>query len=261
MTASATLTRQVGDMPVYRIADLNIKIIPKSEFFENQLRDFKISDEHFDFEVYVTKEDIEAERFISAQINNFSGDISLPVCESLAVYRKICRKILSNYNGMLFHSAAVEYKGGAYLFSAPSGTGKTTHIRLWKKLLGDKISVINGDKPILRLVDDKIIVYGTPWKGKENYGSNKNAPLKALFFLKRAKKNSVCKADVKSVLPLIMAQTLRYGDKNNVDRLLFLIEKLISDTDIYILNCNMDISAAETALSAVDSGYSLKASD
>ncbi len=247
--------RQAGNMPVYRIADLNIKIIPRSRTFQRQLKDFKVNDDYFDFEVSITREDIKYERLVYAQRNQISSDVPFSVCESLAVYRHICRKILSDYNGMLLHSAAIEYKGYAYLFSAPSGTGKTTHIRLWKELLGDKALVINGDKPILRLINDKIIVYGTPWKGKENYGSDKNAPLKAVFFLKRAEKNSVCKADVKSVLPLIMAQTLRYGDKDNVDKLLLLIEKIISDTDIYILNCNMDISAAEAAVSAVDSEY------
>ena len=226
--------RQAGNMPVYRIADLNIKIIPRSRTFQRQLKDFKVNDDYFDFEVSITREDIKYERLVYAQRNQISSDVPFSVCESLAVYRHICRK-----TG----------------FSAPSGTGKTTHIRLWKELLGDKASVINGDKPILRLINDKIIVYGTPWKGKENYGSDKNAPLKAVFFLKRAEKNSVCKADVKSVLPLIMAQTLRYGDKDNVDKLLLLIEKIISDTDIYILNCNMDISAAEAAVSAVDSEY------
>ena len=255
MTASEMLTRQAGDMPVYRIADLNIKIVPESDFFENQLRNFQISDEHFDFEVNVTKADIEAERLVYTQRNNLADNITVSVCESLAVYRKICRKILSDYSGILFHSAAVEYKGGAYLFSASSGTGKTTHIRLWKKLLGDKMSVINGDKPLLRIVDDKIIVYGTPWMGKENYGSDKNAPLRAIFFLERAEKNSVCRADVKSVLSLIMAQTLRYCDRDNVSKLLLIVEKIISSSDIYILKCNMDISAAETAVSAIDSEY------
>ena len=94
MTASEMLTRQAGDMPVYRIADLNIKIVPESDFFENQLRNFQISDEHFDFEVNVTKADIEAERLVYTQRNNLADNIPVSVCESLAVYRKICRKIL-----------------------------------------------------------------------------------------------------------------------------------------------------------------------
>ena len=91
--------------------------------------------------------------------------------------------------------------------------------------------------------------------GKENYGSDKNAPLRAIFFLERAEKNSVCRADVKSVLSLIMAQTLRYCDRDNVSKLLLIVEKIISSSDIYILKCNMDISAAETAVSAIDSEY------
>ena len=74
-------------------------------------------------------------------------------------------------------------------------------------------------------------------------------------FKERAEKNSVCRADVKSVLSLIMAQTLRYCDRDNVSKLLLIVEKIISSSDIYILKCNMDISAAETAVSAIDSEY------
>ena len=85
-------------------------------------------------------------------------------CESLCIYRAIAEQ-LPRFDRFVFHGAAIEYDGSAYLFTAPSGTGKTTHINLWRKYLGDKVDIINGDKPIIK-VNETATVYGTPWAGK-----------------------------------------------------------------------------------------------
>lgn len=232
-------------MSVYRIAELNIEIFPRTEYTINQLKDYEVFTEEIDFSVSIQKSDIDYEVSV--------GDIpDYGICESLAIYRKICKKILADYNGILFHSAALRYKGKAYLFTAKSGIGKTTHIRLWKDLLGDKVVIINGDKPILRFKDDKIIVYGTPWQGKENYGSNINAPLGGVFLLNRGVQNTVEKADSKTALKLMLAQTLRYQNKENVENLLSFMEKIILEIPIYILHCNMDISSVKTSLSVIE---------
>lgn len=232
-------------MSIYRIAELNIEIFPQTEYTINQLKDYEVSTKKMDFSVNIQKSDIDYEINV--------GDISdYGICESLAIYRKICKKILADYNGILFHSAAIKYKGKAYLFTAKSGTGKTTHIRLWKDLLGDRVAIINGDKPILRLRDDKIIVYGTPWQGKENYGSNINAPLGGIFLLNRGIENTVEKADTKTALKFMFAQTLRYQNKENVEKLLYFMEKIVLKIPIYTLHCNMDISSVKTSLSVID---------
>lgn len=232
-------------MSVYRIAELNIEIFPKTEYTINQLKDYEVFTKKIDFSVNIQKSDIDYEVSVG-------GISDYDVCESLAIYRKICKKILADYNGILFHSAAIKYKGRAYLFTAKSGTGKTTHIKLWKDLLGDKVSIINGDKPILRFKDDEIIVYGTPWQGKENYGSNINAPLGGIFLLNRGVQNTVEKTDSKTALKFMLAQTLRYQNKENVENLLSFMEKIILKIPIYILHCNMDISSVKTSLSVIE---------
>ena len=93
------------------------------------------------------------------------------------------------------HGAVVAWKNQGYLFTAPSGTGKSTHLALWKKYLGDQAEVINGDKPILKVTEDEVWVYGTPWAGKEQWQVNKKVALKGICFLERGEKNSIQKID------------------------------------------------------------------
>ena len=86
---------------------------------------------------------------------------------------------LVNFNGLMLHSSAVVMDGRAYLFSAPSGTGKSTHTQLWLDVFGEKAGILNDDKPALRRIDGKWYAYGTPWCGKEHWGCNASTPLSA----------------------------------------------------------------------------------
>ena len=109
--------------------------------------------------------------------------------ECLAVLRQISEAIL-DYDTLLTHGAAIAYDGGAYLFCAPSGTGKTTHIRLWLENLPEAY-VVNGDKPFLRFTEKGVWVCGSPWCGKENLGTNTMVPLKAVIFMERSERNHI----------------------------------------------------------------------
>lgn len=109
--------------------------------------------------------------------------------ECLAVHRQITEAFLE-HDTLLIHGAAIAYDGGAYLFCAPSGTGKTTHIRLWLENLPEAY-VVNGDKPFLRLTENGVLVCGSPWCGKENLGTNTMVPLKAVIFMERSERNHI----------------------------------------------------------------------
>ena len=112
-------------------------------------------------------------------------------CESVCLYRKICLE-LPRYNAFLFHSAAVKQGDSAYIFSAPSGTGKSTHLRLWMRRFGKELAVINGDKPILRLTQEGTFrVYGTPWAGKEGWQNNISGELRGICFLEQSPQNRI----------------------------------------------------------------------
>ena len=109
-----------------------------------------------------------SEREIRAEQGGQAGP-SRGYCESLCLYRQICRR-LPFYDAFLMHASVVAVDGAAYAFAAPSGTGKTTHTRLWLQQFGSRAQVVNGDKPVFRFMDGALYACGTPWRGKEGLG-------------------------------------------------------------------------------------------
>lgn len=176
-------------------------------------------------------------------------DYPEPYLEYLAVYRKIS-EIIPLHNGFLFHSATFDVDGTGVAFAAHSGTGKTTHMLLWQRLLGDRLKIVNGDKPIVRYFDDEPntpYAYGTPWNGKERLGCNMRTPLKHICFIERAEQNSCEKMDKNDAVNLIFNQVYMPKDPAAAANTIVLINRLISDCSLWKIKCNMDISAAETA--------------
>ncbi len=154
--------------------------------------------------------------------------------------------------GATIHGSCIEYKGEAVIFSAPCGTGKSTHTSLWKKTFGDDVGFINDDKPCVRFEDDCPMVYGAPWSGKTDLQSNKKVPLKAIVFIKRADENSITTLDGATALCYLRDQTFSpFYDAVLSLKNLEVIEKLIASVPIYVLSCNMETDAAITAKNAI----------
>ena len=130
---------------------------------------------------------------------------------------------------------------------AKSGVGKTTHTLLWKKLLNDKMIYINGDKPIIRKINNQLIIYGTPWCGKENYGTNASVLLKALCFIERANENEIAEITGIDLIKKLAHQL--FFPKDSIQVLNKSVDLLTDITSVscYLLKCNMDISAAKLA--------------
>ena len=141
----------------YLLAGIPVEMICTGEYLVRQCRDY-ITDTTPEFSIEMTEDDIAAEKERSED-KSYSDEYY----ESLAFYRKLCDKI-PDRGIILFHSCAVAVDGKAYLFTAPSGTGKSTHASLWKEILGERVRIINGDKPLIRVTPGLITVYGTPWK-------------------------------------------------------------------------------------------------
>lgn len=222
-----------------RLADVVIRIKNKYEYIENMCREYKAENDVPDFEVSVSYEEIEEERSSETDCSGY--------LESLAVYRKIAENII-DFNAFLLHGAILDCCGTGIAFLAKSGIGKTTHITLWKKLLDDKITVINGDKPLVRNINGTFYAYGTPWAGKEGWQTNSKTELKKICFFMRGEENKIEPTDKKDVLNSLISQI--YIPKNNnlyFINLLDLIGGLIENADFYRLWCNMDISAAKIA--------------
>lgn len=225
-----------------KIADFIIQINNKYDFVERQCHYYIVNDGEPDFIVECTDDDINAE------IANYEDPLlaNPGYSESICIYRRLCLQ-LPKYDAFLMHSAVLDVDGKAYAFTAKSGTGKSTHIKLWKKLLGDRVTVVNGDKPILRFIDGELYIYGTPWCGKEGWNTNMRSTLKGLCFLERDENNSIKPLEKPECATRIMHQILMPTDPIDAIATLELMDRMLMKTDTWLLGCNMDIEAAKIA--------------
>ena len=227
----------------YRFADVNVEITAVHPFIHSFCRDY-LSHESADFSIETTQVDIEYERSRAEH-----PGVSDAYLESLAVYRKIA-EIMPNYDAFLMHGSAIAVDGRSYVFTAASGTGKSTHARLWRELLGDKAVMINDDKPLLRVhPDGSTVVNGTPWDGKHRLSRNTAVPLKAICFLRRAEENIIHEISRQVALPMMIERVYRPTDTDALSKTLGLIDTI--NVRFYSLGCNMDISAAKLAYEAM----------
>lgn len=225
-----------------RIADLNICINNKYDYLERLCRDYTVEKtEAPDMTVSVTDEQIAHEVSIA------ETQVSAGYAEGVCVYREICKRLPVEFGAYLFHSAVIEYKGDGFAFAAKSGTGKSTHISLWRKRFGSEVHVVNGDKPIMRFVGDKLYAYGTPWCGKEGWQNNTSVPLKALCFVERSENNRIRRIGADEAVMLMFHQILTPSDLETVEALFPLLDRTLREVPCYVLGCNISEEAAEVA--------------
>ncbi len=223
----------------YKIADLVFEAETKYAYTPKLCKNYEyLGEEPALFSARILEEDIAKERALAPEFPD-------AYLESLALFRKLCDYALDKADGIVFHSSAVMVDGNAYLFTAPSGTGKSTHARLWRELLGERAVMVNDDKPIIRYIDGDFYVYGTPWNGKHHLDTNCRARVKAVCYLSQAKDNEIKKISQSEMLSVVLNQTLRPTELLKIDKLLNLIEKLLNSVDLYKLSCNISRQAAE----------------
>lgn len=238
---------------IYRFADVNIRIQSVYPKVHELCREYR-TEGSYDFAVETTTDDIEEEKVKSARTDELER---IPVrvfsdgyLEELAVYRKMAEK-LPDYDTLLMHGSAVAVEAEAYLFIAKSGTGKSTHTRLWRQLFGDAAVMVNDDKPLMRITEEGPVIYGTPWDGKHRLSSNIAVPLAAVCILERAETNHIREISAGEALPMLLQQTYRPEDITALQKMLELTEKLAESVRLYRLGCNMDISAAQLSYEAM----------
>ena len=169
------------------------------------------------------------------------------------IYRQVGER-LPEFGALLVHGSAVAVDGNAYLFTAPSGTGKSTHARLWRQYLGDRAVMINDDKPLLKFEKDSVLVCGSPWSGKHRLGTNMTAPLKGICLLSRDAHNSIATASIEQDFPALLQQFYRPEDAQRTAQTLTLIDRLLQTVPLYRLRCNMDLDAAQIAYDGLNGG-------
>lgn len=207
-------------------------------------------------EAYLSKEKSGADIIIRAEL--YKPERYTRLDENGVAYMEsgfqFYRQLIS-FGGIMLHASAVELGGRAYLFSASSGTGKSTHTRLWQEVFGEAAQVFNDDKPALRRLDGKWFAYGTPWCGKDGINQNKKVPLAGICFLKRGDENSMRRVSNKEAIALIMTQTLkRFKDPENLRKLLGHLDKLVREIPIYELTCLPEPEAATLSHAEMLSG-------
>lgn len=198
-----------------------------------------------------SQSDIEYEREKSALEDRKEG---LPIrnfpdsyLETLAVYRKIAENLLA-YDTVLFHGSVVAVDGIGYLFTAKSGTGKSTHTRLWREYFGERAVMINDDKPLIQVTENSVIVYGTPWDGKHRLSNNISVPLKAICILTRASENHIEPISKSTAFPMLLQQSNRPQDSLKMQKTLEILDKISDNIALYKLGCMVEITSAENRI-------------
>ena len=205
------------------------------------LKDFKVENSNsIDYEIEITKSDLEKQM-------EFMGIFEPSFVENLVILNKISNVLINECNAFIFHGSAIEYDNNAYIFSAPSGTGKSTHVNNLIKLLGDKIRYINDDKPIIKIENGVPFVYGSPWQGKHFLGNNIKAKLKGVISLHRGEENKVNKLSFMEFLPSLLEQAQKPNTLKEGQILLNMIFSISnSKVNFYSLYCNKEPSSAKT---------------
>lgn len=236
------------------VAEITIQINALYLSTKNFCKEF-LTDAPAAFSVVLTKEDIEQERKKSAAADIKAGrpiaKFSDEYLERLVVYRKIAEQ-LPNYNVFLFHGSAVAVDGQAYIFTAKSGTGKSTHVRLWRNFFNERAVMVNDDKPLIKITEKGAFVCGTPWRGKHNLGGNIVVPIKAICEIKRGEDNVINEISPSDIFATLLQQSYSPANTNTSKQVISLIVELTKLVKFFTLKCNLDPNAALVAYNGMN---------
>ena len=178
--------------------------------------------------------------------------LSMEACEYIWTGALFAYKLLDK-NGFVIHSSAIAYNGYAYLFSADSGTGKSTHTKFWQDVFGkDKAVIINDDKPALRETDGIFYASGTMFSGKSPMSENISVPVKALCFIYRSEKNEIKRLDPGDALPLLLGQTFRPKEINKISNFMSVLDSFLRKVPVYSLGVTYSPESAKFAYNAIN---------
>lgn len=229
----------------YKIADFKWDIDEKYNTLQKEGEDYLAQFDSADFSISITDHDLLIENSLS------EFPCKKDYLEYIAVLRKV-GEIIPLYDGFVLHGACIDVDNTGFVFLAPSGTGKTTHLFSWKNYLKDKLCIVNGDKPIVRFIDSKPIAFGTPWNGKEKLGENTKTKLKHLCFIERSETNFAEEITKEQAIERILNQV--YMPRTNpmaTAKTIELIDKLLASCKLWVIHCNLDKNAGEIAYKTI----------
>ena len=176
--------------------------------------------------------------------------LSLDDCEYLCTGGSFYRQLLS-HKGLMLHASAVAMDGYAYLFSAPCGTGKSTHTDMWRMAFGEAVVMLNDDKPALKKEQGRWYAYGTPWSGKTAQNGNMRIPLGGVCMLTRGEQNEIEPYCGATAIFSLLDQTVRPQAANVRGELLELLDDLLSSVPVWKLRCTPTKEAALVSQAAM----------
>ncbi len=233
----------------YKIADKVVSINSIYEDVHLYCSEY-LTHEPTDYIVSISQADIEYEREKSVNEDKMKGiatkNFTDQYLEELAVYRKIAEKMI-DYDTVLFHGSVIAVDGIGYLFTAKSGIGKSTHTKLWREFFRERAVMVNDDKPLLKITENGIIAYGSPYNGKHRIGTNISVPLKAICILTRDVNNHIEQITRDQAYAMLLQQVYRPADASKLIKTLALIDIIADNVKLYQLGCNMNILAAKVA--------------
>ena len=198
-----------------------------------------LSEEEPNYVITISEEDLKNER-----TNSSDGKVYVNE-EISALYRKIA-DLLVEQNIIVFHSSSFMVNGNAFLITARSGVGKSTHSRNLKQYIGDDFVYINDDKPMLKIEENNVTVYGTPWNGKERRSNDVSAPLRAVLFLSRGVTNTYRKIVNKEEIYIKMiSQIYLPKEKSKREKALKVADMLLKNVNFYEINVTKDLESAK----------------
>lgn len=236
-----------------QIAERTAKV---TSIFESTPQYFRayLTDNTPEFSITVTREDIDFEQadlLEEALRDGFKPRVFTdPFLERAAIQRAFA-EYLMDHDTLLFHGSAIAVDEEGYLFTAHSGTGKSTHTRLWMQAFGDRAVMVNDDKPFLRLEGDQIWLYGSPWSGKHGLDANIRVPLKGICILERGLENIIQSICGKDALPMLFKQAYRPLDASKEAIYGQLVERLSQMIPLWKMACNKNPDAAHVAFDAM----------
>ena len=173
-----------------------------------------------------------------------------PFLERAVIQRQVADYLVER-DTLMLHGSTIAVDDGAYLFTAPCGTGKSTHTHLWREYFGQRARMVNDDMPFLRLTEQGTLAYGSPWSGKHGLANNICVPLKGICLLHRGTENLIKQADRDAFKQILYQQVHAPEDSTLRSKTFALVDQLVKVVPLWEMNCNKELDAARVAYEAM----------
>ena len=236
-----------------KIAGLVTRVEPMFESTALYSRNY-LCEEEPDFSVSVTQEDLQ---LVQDMLDNEAREEGMklrkftdPFLERTAIQWKIADELILR-GTLLLHGSTVGLDGGAYLFTATCGTGKSTHTRLWREAFGERAVMVNDDKPFLQITSTGVTAHGAPWSGKHGLDTNISLPLKGICILRRGPENEIKRITPEEAMPMLRHQSHNPADPRAQQEVASLLKKLAETVPLWEMHCTKSIDAAYVSYHAM----------